>query len=170
MFGEHGGIPMSAKFHLAQVNIGRLRAPIDHPMIKDFADNLDPINALAEASPGFVWRLTGEGNNATDLQPFDDALVAINMSVWTDVPSLGAYVYRSGHVQFMRRRREWFEHMDLYMVLWWVPAGHRPTIDEAKERLALLEAHGPTPQAFTFKVPFPAPDEATVEPVLDECA
>jgi hypothetical protein len=123
---------MSAKYELAQVNIGRLRAPIDHPMIKDFADNLDPINALAEASPGFVWRLTGEGNNATDLQPFDDALIAINMSVWTDIPSLGAYVYRSGHVQFMRRRREWFEHMDLYMVLWWVPAGHRPTIEEAK--------------------------------------
>ena len=118
---------MSAKFHLAQVNIGRLRAPIDHPMIKDFADNLDPINALAEASPGFVWRLTGEGNNATDLQPFDDALIAINMSVWTDVPSLGAYVYRSGHVQFMRRRREWFEHMDFYMALWWVPVGHEPT-------------------------------------------
>ncbi|MDR6532630.1 hypothetical protein J2800_003388 [Caulobacter rhizosphaerae] len=161
---------MSAKFHLAQVNIGRLRAPIDHPMIKDFADNLDPINALAEASPGFVWRLTGDGNNATDLQPFDDALVAINMSVWTDVPSLGAYVYRSGHVQFMRRRREWFEHMDLYMVLWWVPAGHRPTIEEAKAKLALLEAHGPTPEAFTFKIPFPAPDEASVESVLDECA
>ena len=160
---------MSAKFHLAQVNIGRLRAPIDHPMIKDFADNLDPINALAEASPGFVWRLTGDGNNATDLQPFDDALIAINMSVWTDIPSLGAYVYRSGHVQFMRRRREWFEHMDLYMVLWWVPAGHRPTIDEAKERLALLEAHGPTPQAFTFKAPFPAPDAVPVAPVLDEC-
>jgi len=161
---------MSAKFELAQVNIGRLRAPIDHPMIKDFADNLDPINALAEASPGFVWRLTGEGNNATDLQPFDDALIAINMSTWTDIPSLGAYVYRSGHVQFMRRRREWFEHMDLYMVLWWVPAGHRPTIEEAKEKLALLEAKGPTPDAFTFKVPFPAPDEAAVEPVLDECA
>ena len=161
---------MSANYELAQVNIGRLRAPIDHPMIKDFADNLDPINALAEASPGFVWRLTGDGNNATDLQPFDDAMIAINMSVWTDIPSLGAYVYRSGHVQFMRRRREWFEHMDLYMVLWWVPAGHRPTIEEAKQRLALLEANGPTPQAFTFKIPFPAPDEAMVEPVLDECA
>jgi hypothetical protein len=164
------GDPDDANYELAQVNIGRLRAPIDHPMIKDFADNLDPINALAEASPGFVWRLTGEGDNATDLQPFDDALIAINMSVWTDIPSLGAYVYRSGHVQFMRRRREWFEHMDLYMVLWWVPAGHRPTIEEAKAKLALLEANGPTPEAFTFKIPFPAPDEATVEPVLDECA
>ena len=139
-------------------------------MIKDFADNLDPVNAQAEASPGFVWRLTGDGNNATDLLPFDDALIAINMSVWTDIPSLGAYVYRSGHIQFMRRRREWFEHMDLYMVLWWVPAGHRPTIDEAKAKLALLEANGPTPEAFSFKVPFPAPDAQSVAPVLDECA
>ena len=161
---------MSAKYELAQVNIGRLRAPVDHPMIKDFFDNLDPINALAEASPGFVWRLKGEGNNASDLQPFEDPLMAINMSVWTDIPSLGAFVYRSGHIAFMRRRREWFEHMDLFMVLWWVPAGHRPTIEEAKAKLALLEAHGPTPNAFSFKVPFPAPDAVGVEPVLDECA
>lgn len=161
---------MSAGYELAQVNIGRLRAPVDHPMIKDFFDNLDPINALAEASPGFVWRLKGEGNNASDLQPFEDPMIAINMSTWTDIPSLGAFVYRSGHIEFMRRRREWFEHMDLYMVLWWVPAGHRPTIDEAKAKLALLEANGPTPEAFTFKVPFPAPDETSVEPVLDECA
>ena len=161
---------MSAGYELAQVNFGRLRAPVDHPMIKDFVDNLVPINALADASPGFVWRLTGEGDNATDLKPFEDPLMALNMSVWTDIPSLGAFVYRSDHVAIMRRRREWFEHMDLYMVLWWVPAGHRPTIDEAKAKLALLEAHGPTPEAFTFKVPFPAPDEASVEPVLDECA
>ena len=160
---------MSTKFELAQVNFGRLRAPVDHPMIKDFVDNLAPINALAEASPGFVWRLTGDGNNATDLQPFDDALIAINMSVWTDIPSLGAYVYRSDHVKIMRRRREWFEHMDVFMVLWWVPAGHQPTIDEAKERLARLERFGPTPEAFTFKAPFPAPDAVPVTPVLDEC-
>ena len=161
---------MKSGWQLAQVNIGRLRAPVDHPMIKDFVDNLAPVNALAEASPGFVWRLTGEGDDATDLQPYEDPLIAINMSVWTDIPSLGAFVYRGDHVQIMRRRRDWFEHMDVYMVLWWVPAGHRPTIDEAKDRLALLEAHGPTPQAFTFKAPFPAPDEASVEPVLDECA
>ena len=161
---------MTRAFELAQVNFGRLRAPIDHPMIKDFVDNLAPINGLAEAAPGFVWRLTGEGDNATDLQPFEDPLMAINMSTWTDIPSLGAYVYRSDHVRIMRRRREWFEHMDLFMVLWWVPAGHRPTIDEAKAKLALLEAKGPTPEAFTFKAPFPAPDQASVEAVLDECA
>jgi hypothetical protein len=166
---DNQGKTMSAKFQLAQVNIGRLRAPIDHPMIKDFADNLDPVNAQAEASPGFVWRLTGDGNNATDLQPFEDPLIAINMSVWTDIQSLGAFVYRGDHVTIMRRRREWFEHMDVFQVLWWVPAGHRPTIDEAKEKLALLETLGPTAQAFTFKTPFPAPDAVPVTPVLDEC-
>ena len=160
---------MSAKFQLAQVNIGRLKAPIDHTMIKEFADNLDPVHAIAAASPGFVGRLTGDGNNATDRQPFEDPLIAINMSVWTDIPSLGAFVYRGDHVQIMRRRREWFEHMDVFMVLWWVPAGHRPTIDEAKARLALLEERGPTREAFTFKTPFPAPDAVPVAPVLDEC-
>jgi hypothetical protein len=159
-----------SKFQLAQVNIGRLRAPVDHPMIKDFVDNLAPVNAQAEVSPGFVWRLTGDGDDATDLAPYEeDPLIAINMSVWTDIASLGAFVYRGDHVQIMRRRREWFEHMDLYMVLWWVPAGHRPTIDEAKAKLALLEARGPTPEAFTFKTPFPAPDAVPVAPVLDEC-
>ena len=160
---------MSTGHHLAQVNIGRLRAPVDHPMIQDFVDNLDPVNAQAEASPGFVWRLKGEGNDATDLAPYEDPLIAINMSVWTDIPSLGAFVYRGDHVTIMRRRREWFEHMDVFQVLWWVSAGHRPTIDEAKARLALLEAHGPTPQAFTFKAPFPAPDAIPVAPLLDEC-
>jgi hypothetical protein len=161
---------MSAKFHLAEVNVGRLKAPIDHPMIKDFADNLDRINALAEGSPGFVWRLKGDGNNATDLAIGGDPLFIPNLSVWEDIPSLGAYVYRSGHVEIMRRRREWFEPMDLYMALWWVPAGHTPTVEEALEKLAHLEAHGPTPAAFTFKSPFPPPTGEAVEPELDQCA
>jgi hypothetical protein len=161
---------MSAKFHLAEVNVGRLKAAIDHPIIKDFADNLDRINALAEGSPGFVWRLKGDGNNATDLAINGDPLFIPNLSVWEDIPSLGAYVYRSGHVEIMRRRREWFEQMDLYMALWWVPAGHVPTVEEALEKLALIEAHGPTPAAFTFKTPFPPPTGEPVEPELDECA
>lgn len=161
---------MNAKFHLAEVNVGRLKAPIDHPMIKDFADNLDRINALAEGSPGFVWRLKGDGNNATDLAIGDDPLFIPNLSVWEDIPSLGAYVYRSGHVEIMRRRSEWFEHMDLYMALWWVPAGHTPTVEEALEKLAHVEAHGPTAAAFTFKTPFPPPSGEAVEPELDQCA
>lgn len=160
---------MSAKFHLAEVNVGRLRAPIDHPMIKDFADNLDRINALAESSPGFVWRLKGDGNNATDLAIDGDPLFIPNLSVWEDIPSLGAYVYRSGHVEIMRRRKEWFEHMDTYMALWWVPVGHEPTVEEALEKLTLLKAHGPTPAAFTFKTPFPAPTGHPVVPELDAC-
>ncbi|HWT51881.1 MAG TPA: DUF3291 domain-containing protein [Caulobacter sp.] len=161
---------MNAKFHLAEVNVGRLRAPIDHPMIKDFADNLDRINALAESSPGFVWRLKGDGDNATDLAIDGDPLFIPNLSVWEDIPSLGAYVYRSGHVEIMRRRKEWFEPMDTYMALWWVPVGHQPTVEEALEKLALLKAHGPTPAAFTFKTPFPPPTGEPVAPELDECA
>jgi hypothetical protein len=161
---------MSAKFHLAEVNVGRLKAAIDHPMIKDFADNLDRINALAESSPGFVWRLKGDGNNATDLAIDGDPLFIPNLSVWEDVPSLGAFVYRSGHIEIMRRRKEWFEHMETYMALWWAPVGHEPTVEEALEKLALLKTHGPTPSAFTFRAPFPAPTGEPVAPELDECA
>ncbi len=159
------------QFHLAEINIGRLKAHIDDPLIADFKNNLARINALAEASPGFVWRLIGEGGDATDIQAFDDPLMAINMSVWTDVASLGAYVYRSGHIEFMRRRREWFEPMDNFMALWWVPAGHQPTPAEAIARLDLLGRLGPSQEAFTFKNPFPAPDMAAPPlPILDECA
>ena len=157
-------------WQLAQVNVGRLKAAIDHPMIKDFADNLDRINALAEGSPGFVWRLKGDGNNATDLAIDDDPLFIPNLSVWADIPSLGAFVYRSGHIEIMRRRKEWFEDMDTYMALWWVPVGHEPTVEEALEKLALLKTHGPTPSAFTFRSPFPAPTGEPVAPELDECA
>jgi hypothetical protein len=158
-------------FHLAQVNIGRLKAHIDAPVIAEFKNNLDQVNALAEASPGFVWRFTGEGTNATDVQAFEDPLMAINISVWESPAALGAYVYRSGHVGFMRRRREWFHEMDNYMALWWVPAGHQPAPEEAIARLATLGRLGPGPEAFTFKTPFPAPDAAHPPlPILDECA
>ena len=158
-------------FHLAQINVGRLLAPVDDPRIADFVANLDRINALADGTPGFVWRLTGEGNNATDIQPrADDPLFAINMSVWTGLDALAGFVYRSAHRDIMRRRREWFEAMETYMVLWWVPVGHIPTIDEALARLDTLERLGPTAQAFTFRHPFPAPDVTPVAPVLDKCA
>jgi hypothetical protein len=164
---------VSAGFHLAELNIGRLAAPLDSPELKAFVDNLDRINALAEASPGFVWRLKGDGNNATDIRPYeDDPMMAVNLSVWTDLASLGAYVYRSGHVEIMRRRREFFEvPTEAFMALWWVEAGHIPTLEEAIERLEHLRRHGPTPYAFSFRQPFPpAADAAPVAPVLDECA
>ncbi|MET0294988.1 MAG: DUF3291 domain-containing protein [Phenylobacterium sp.] len=162
---------MSATYELAQVNIGRLKAPLDSPLIKEFVDNLDRINALADASPGFIWRLKGYGDNATDLSPYEDPLIIPNMSVWKDVAHLGAFVYRSGHIQIMRRRAEWFEHMENFQALWWVPAGYRPTVEEAKAKLELIAAKGPTAEAFTFWSPFPSPDQTQpADPVLDRCA
>ena len=164
---------MTQAWHLAELNIGRFAAPLDSPQLKDFVDNLDRINALAEASPGFVWRLTGEGNNATDIRPFEgDPMMALNVSVWTDLASLGAYVYRSGHVEIMRRRREFFEvPTEAFMTLWWIPAGHVPTIAEAIGRLEHFRRHGPTAYAFSFREPFPAAaDLEPIAPVLDQCA
>jgi hypothetical protein len=119
--------------------------------------NLDRINALAEASPGFVWRLQTEEGNATSLRPFDEQTL-VNMSVWEDLESLRAYVYRSDHAGFLRRRGEWFQHLvEAYTVLWWVPRGHRPTTDEAGQKLAHLRREGPGPEAFTFRRAFPPP-------------
>ena len=147
-----------ASYELAQLNIGVIRAPMDSPVMEGFASNLDRINALAEATPGFVWRLQTEEGDATAIRPFDDPNMLVNMSVWRDVESLNAYVYSSAHVELMRRRREWFERMpDAYLVLWWVPQGHRPSIKEAMERLSLLRTQGPTDRAFTFRQPFPPP-------------
>jgi hypothetical protein len=159
-------------YHLAQLNIGILKAPMDAPETAGFAEALDRINALAEAQSGFVWRLTGEGaNDATDLRPTDDPMLLMNMSVWTDIEGLAAFVYRTGHRDVMRRRHEWFHKMELYMCLWWVPAGHTPTITEAMARLEVLRRLGPSAEAFTFKQPFPAPDAvAAPAPILDECA
>lgn len=142
-------------YHIAQVNIGRLLAPVDHPSIKDFVDNLARINALADATPGFVWRLMTPEGDATALRVFDDPLMAINMSVWETMDALYQYAYYSAHVEFFRRRREWFAKMETsYMALWYIPAGEIPTTDDAKARLAYMDAHGATPYAFTFKQSF----------------
>ena len=147
-----------SNFELAQLNIAVMKAPLESPAMADFVANLDRINALAEAAPGFIWRLQTEEGDATALRPLGDN-VLVNMSVWQDVAALNRYVYRSAHVEVMRRRKEWFERMaEAYLVLWWVPRGHRPTIDEASARLALLRAHGPTPRAFNFRNAFAPPD------------
>jgi hypothetical protein len=147
-----------SRYQLAQINIGNLAAPLDSPQLKDFVDNLDRINELAEASPGFVWRLKGDGNDATSLRPLGDN-VLVNMSVWRDIESLKDYVYRSAHTQIMRRRREFFSRMsESHMVLWWVPAGHQPPVAEAVERLMHLRKHGPSRAAFTFGEAYPPPD------------
>ena len=147
---------------LAQLNIGEIRAPLDSPELKDFVDNLDRINALAESSPGYVWRLKGDGNDATSLRPYENEKIIVNMSVWRDVASLRAFVYDSAHVAIMKRRREFFLRMiKAYMVLWWVPVGHEPTVAEAAAKLEHLRAHGPTAEAFTFAEAFSAPDAVT---------
>ena len=157
-------------YHLAQINIGRLKAPMDAPETAGFADNLDRINALADGQPGFVWRLVGEGANATDIQAFDDPMMLLNMSVWTDVESLAAFVYRTGHRGVMRRRAEWFHKVEVFMCLWWVPVGHTPTPQEGIARLETLRRLGPTTEAFTFREPFPAPGVAVALPsVLETC-
>lgn len=141
-------------YHIAQLNIARMRAPLDDPMMADFVDNLSRINALGENSPGFVWLLKDDSgsNSATEIRPYEDERIIINMTVWETMEALHDYAYYSDHTDFFRRRAEWFEKMDTpTFVLWWVPAGHIPTVDEAKERLEYLTAHGPTPYAFNFK-------------------
>lgn len=152
------------RWHLAQLNIGVLRAPVDSPQLAGFVEMLDPINALADRTPGFVWRLQTEDGNATAIRPFEDERIAVNLSVWASLEALGEFVYASSHLDVLRRRREWFERMrEAYLVLWWIPAGTVPTVEEAKRRLELLRERGPSPEAFTFREPFPPPDET--EPV-----
>ncbi len=156
-------------WHLAQINIARVLAPVDDPRLADFMAALDEINALAETSPGFVWRLQTEEGNATSIHAFDDPDLLVNMSVWEDADSLFAYVYKTVHARFMARRREWFDHRfdGPYQVLWWIPAGHVPTVEEGKVRLRTLAERGPTAEAFTFKQRFPAPASAEI-PVAGE--
>ena len=142
-------------FQLAQVNIGRARGEMTDPVMAGFVARLAEINALADASPGFVWRLQTEDGDATAVRPYADIRILINLSVWADLAALRAYVYRSPHATVMRDRRAWFERFDhVYVALWWVRAGHRPTVAEAVERLGHLEQHGPTAHSFTFAEPF----------------
>jgi hypothetical protein len=141
--------------HLAQVNVARARGEMTDPVMAGFVARLEEINALAESSPGFVWRLQTEDGDATAVRPYQDTGILINLSVWADLASLGAYVYRSAHAEVMRQRREWFERFErVYAALWWVPAGHRPAVAEAVERLAWLDDHGPSARSFTFAQPF----------------
>lgn len=148
----------SPEYHLAQYNLARLVAPLDDPLIADFVAALDRVNQLGDHSPGFVWRHQTEDGNSTSIRVRGDPLIVINFSVWEDVESLFEYAYRSDHAEVYRRRRDWFEPpSEAHLVLWWVPVGHEPTVDEAEERLDYLRAHGPTAQAFTFKQRFPRP-------------
>lgn len=146
-------------WHLAQLNVGILQAPLDSPQLADFVANLGRVNAIADAAPGFVWRLRDEaGSDATGLRPRGPDLL-VNMSVWQRLESLRAFVYRSGqHLEMLRRRREFFRALDeAYQVLWWIPSGHIPDLDEAFSRLELLRRDGAGPAAFTFREPYPPP-------------
>jgi hypothetical protein len=139
------------QYHLAQINIARAQASMESEAMKDFVERLDEINALADKSPGFVWRLQGEEGNATDIHAFDDPLLLVNMSVWKNIESLKHFVYNSFHVELIRDRDAWFNKMlDAHQALWWVPAGHIPSVDEGKEKLEHLQNNGASKTAFTF--------------------
>jgi heme-degrading monooxygenase HmoA len=156
-------------FQLAQFNVALPLEPLGTPLLADFVAALDSVNAAAEASPGFVWRLAGEDGNATSLRSAGDARLILNMSVWESLDALRAFVYaQRAHRDVMRRRREWFEHLgETHMALWWVAAGHRPTLAEADQRLAIVRRDGPTADAFTFRVSFAPPDGGAAGANLD---
>ncbi len=155
-------------WHLAQLNVGRLVAPLESETLAGFVSALEPINALADDHPGFVWRLQTDAGDATSIRPTEDDLFLINMSVWSSLETLRAFVYTTAHVQVLRQRRAWFEHLATsHMVLWWVPAGHIPTIDEALGRLDRLRQDGPTPTAFTFRAPFEPKAADPGDPLVD---
>ena len=143
------------QFHIAQINIARMLAPIDGPVMADFVAQLAPINALAEESLGFVWRLQSEDGDATSIKVYDDEMIIINLTLWESVEALRGYVYTSAHSRVMRDRRRWFEKFDgPYYAMWWVPAGHVPDPQEGKERLEHLREHGDSAFAFSFKKVF----------------
>lgn len=147
------------QWYLAQVNIGKMTGEnINDPIMKDFVDALDEVNAVAERSNGFVWRLKDDNNNATGIDIYADQQIIFNLSVWQSIEHLEAYVYNGEHLAVLKRRREWFVKFGKpFMALWYVPAGHAPTVQEAKERLAHLQEHGPSLYAFDFKSRYPAP-------------
>ena len=139
------------KKYLAQINIAHMKAVKEDPIMKEFVDFLDPINKLAEESPGFIWRLVGEPNEAT---PWNN-MVIINMSVWKNIETLKDFTYNTAHSYFVRSRKKWFQHLGTpHYVMWWINEGHIPTLAEAAEKLELLAQNGSTQDAFTFAKPF----------------
>ncbi len=148
-----------SRWQLAQLNVGTTTYDLDDPRMAGFMGKLDEINALADGSPGFVWRLQSDSGNATDIDVGGDPRFIVNMSVWENVEALFAFTYKSDHREVMSKRRQWFRRpTEAFQVLWWVPAGHIPTAEEALARLAELESTGPSDRAFTFKETWPAPD------------
>ena len=145
-------------YHIAQINIARMRASIDNPLMADFVAQLAPVNAIADQSPGFVWRLQSESGDATSIQVYDDDMIIINLTVWETIEALRRYVYKSDHSNVLRDRKRWFARFEgPYYALWWLPAGHIPTPEDGKLRLDHLRTHGESAYAFSFKREFPAP-------------
>jgi hypothetical protein len=147
--------------HLAQINVARLRRPLDHAETVEFVEALDPVNEKAEAADGFVWRLKDEAGQSSSFVPvegIEDPLEIVNYSIWRDLATLEHFVFKSGHVELLRRRREWFERNDQpSTACWWVPAGSIPSVGEAYRRLQHLRAHGPSSEAWPLNRPFPPP-------------
>ena len=147
-----------SKYHIAQINIARMLAPIDDPIMQDFVAQLPPINALADETPGFVWRLQSESGDATSIKVYEDEFIIINLTVWESIDALRQYVYKSDHSKILRDRKRWFEKFEgPYYALWWVPARYIPSTGEGKERLEYLREHGDSAYAFSFKKTFPEP-------------
>jgi hypothetical protein len=162
---------MSAKegYQLAQVNIALPVEPVTSDRLAEFVDLLEPVNALADAAPGFVWRLQTEDGDATAVRAFGDDQLIVNMSVWESLEALAGFVFGGFHAEVMRRRREWFTRLrDPYAVAWWVAEGVRPTVADAEDRLAALREHGPSPYAFTVQRPFSAPGSTSVQRTDDD--
>jgi hypothetical protein len=147
-------------YQLAQINVTRMKGiDINDPVMKEFAENLDPVNAAAEASEGFVWRLKDDSNNATGLNPYNDEQVIINLSVWESMEALEKFMYKTSHAEFLRRRKEWFGRFGkAHTAMWWIPAGQYPTVQEAVDKLDYLQKNGATEEAFDFRNKFPAPE------------
>lgn len=144
-------------FYLAQINIALMKAPLHDPIMAEFAVALNEVNAIADQSPGFVWRLQTASGNATDIRAYPDPRMLVNVSVWQSVEELRVYVYKSLHGEFFVRRRQWFEkYQGEHFAMWWIPAGHLPTVEEGKAKLEYLTLHGDSPAAFTFAQPYPS--------------
>lgn len=154
-----------SSFHIAQLNIAKMKADIDDPIMKDFVDNLEGVNATADNSPGFVWRLETDEGDATDLRLFEDNMLLVNMSVWESIDDLKKFVYESFHLEILKRKKEWFDKFDsVYQVMWWLKVGTLPEVDEAKARLAYLQANGASEFAFNFQKYFPASEQHLILP------
>ncbi|MBO0789530.1 MAG: DUF3291 domain-containing protein [Ktedonobacteraceae bacterium] len=147
-------------YYIAEMNIGRIRAPYDDPIMAGYVKRRREMDTLARRSPGFIWRRTGPGSNAKETDLYEDQTIIANVSVWATIEDFANFVYKTGHQEVIDRGHEWFVSLDgPHYAMWWVPQGHLPSAEEARERLEYLRTYGETPYAFTFKRWFPSPDE-----------